>query len=303
MKVSKALKYMAFTGGILCAVKGLDDRLETTHYIIESPKIPKEFDGFRIVHVSDFHASSVPGLVEEVRNEDPDIIVSTGDLVHDRGSYEPGIRLINRLMAIAPVYTVTGNHDLRRADYKKFQRELDDSGAVTLHDETILLTHGGAEIALSGIEDPFSEDGKKVEQTVRASLGKLCDFDGYHIVLFHRANHMDLLKNCGFDLVLSGHMHGGQIRLPNGRGVCSPKSSWGSGAPMLFPKYFAGHYKHRGTDMIVNRGIGNPMIVPRIFNRPELTVVILQRTDTPESGGADRRKNRGAAAYDEAAEA
>lgn len=279
MKVSKVLKGMVFTGGILCAVKGLDDRLETTHYIIESPKIPEEFDGFRIVQVSDFHASSVPGIIDEVRDEDPDIIVSTGDLVHDRGPYEPGIRLIQRLMAIAPVYTVTGNHDLRRADYKRFQRDLDKTGAVTLHDQTVILTNDGAEIALSGIEDPFSEDGKTIEQNINASISKLSDTDLYHIVLFHRANHMDLLKKQGFDLVLSGHMHGGQIRLPNGRGICAPKSSWGSGAPMLFPKYFAGHYRYHKTDMIVNRGIGNPMIIPRIFNRPELTVVILKHKD------------------------
>lgn len=279
MKVSKVLKGMVFTGGILCAVKGLDDRLETTHYIIESPKIPEEFDGFRIVQVSDFHASSVPGIIDEVRDEDPDIIVSTGDLVHDRGPYEPGIRLIQRLMAIAPVYTVTGNHDLRRADYKRFQRDLDKTGAMTLHDQTVILTNDGAEIALSGIEDPFSEDGKTIEQNINASISKLSDTDLYHIVLFHRANHMDLLKNRGFDLVLSGHMHGGQIRLPNGRGICAPKSSWGSGAPMLFPKYFAGHYRYQKTDMIVNRGIGNPMIIPRIFNRPELTVVILKHKD------------------------
>lgn len=279
MKVSKVLKGMVFTGGILCAVKGLDDRLETTHYIIESPKIPEEFDGFRIVQVSDFHASSVPGIIDEVRDEDPDIIVSTGDLVHDRGPYEPGIRLIQRLMAIAPVYTVTGNHDLRRADYKRFQRDLDKTGAVTLHDQTVILTNDGAEIALSGIEDPFSEDGKTIEQNINASISKLSNTDLYHIVLFHRANHMDLLKKQGFDLVLSGHMHGGQIRLPNGRGICAPKSSWGSGAPMLFPKYFAGHYRYHKTDMIVNRGIGNPMIIPRIFNRPELTVVILKHKD------------------------
>ena len=279
MKVSKVLKGMVFTGGILCAVKGLDDRLETTHYIIESPKIPEEFDGFRIVQVSDFHASSVPGIIDEVRDEDPDIIVSTGDLVHDRGPYEPGIRLIQRLMAIAPVYTVTGNHDLRRADYKRFQRDLDKTGAMTLHDQTVILTNDGAEIVLSGIEDPFSEDGKTIEQNINASISKLSDTDLYHIVLFHRANHMDLLKNRGFDLVLSGHMHGGQIRLPNGRGICAPKSSWGSGAPMLFPKYFAGHYRYQKTDMIVNRGTGNPMIIPRIFNRPELTVVILKHKD------------------------
>ena len=87
MKFSKLLKGAAITGAALLAAKGLDDRLETTHYIIRTPKIPKEFDGFRIVQLSDFHASTIPGIIEEVKSEAPDIIVSTGDLVHDRGSY------------------------------------------------------------------------------------------------------------------------------------------------------------------------------------------------------------------------
>lgn len=277
MKVSKFLKSAALTGGLIYALKGMDDRLETTHYVIESEEIPEEFDGFRIVQFSDLHASIVPGIASEISMEAPDIIVSTGDLVHHRGSYEPGIRLCRELVKTAPVYAVTGNHDLRRGDYKKFQDALDETGVKTLHDETVILKRDGAKIALSGIEDPFSEDGRTIEHNVNDSISRLDKFDGYHIVLFHRANHMDLLKNHGFDLVLSGHMHGGQIRLPNGRGVCAPKSSWGNGSSMLFPKYFAGYYTHMKTNMIVNRGIGNPMIIPRLFNRPEITVVILKK--------------------------
>ncbi|MCH5212558.1 MAG: metallophosphoesterase [Oscillospiraceae bacterium] len=276
MKFSRLLKGAALTGGILFAVKGLDDRLETTHYIIESDKIPEGFDGFRIVQVSDLHASVVPGITEEIRGETPDIIVMTGDLVHDRGSYDPGILLSERLMQIAPVYNVTGNHDLYRTDYTKYQNELDNTGVITLHDQSVTIMRNASEITLSGIEDPFSEDGNTIEQNIRTSIKTLPETDNYHILLFHRANHMDLLKNNGFDLVLSGHMHGGQIRLPNGRGVCAPKSSWGSDSPLLFPKYFGGHYRYKNMDMIVNRGIGNPMIVPRLFNRPELTVIILK---------------------------
>ena len=279
MKFSKLLKGAAITGAALLAAKGLDDRLETTHYIIRSPKIPKEFDGFRIVQISDFHASAIPGIIEEVKSEAPDIIVSTGDLVHDRGSYEPGIRLSERLAAIAPTYGVTGNHDLRRADYDRFQSDLDKTGMITLRDQSVLLERGGAAVTLTGIDDPFSDDGNTIRENVAASIAKIQTTENYHIVLFHRANHMDLLKNHGFDLVLSGHMHGGQIRLPNGRGVCAPKSSWSSGSPMLFPKYFAGHYRYKDMNMIVNRGIGNPMIVPRLFNRPELTVVILKHKE------------------------
>lgn len=279
MKFSTILKGAAITGAAMLAAKGLDDRLETTHYIISSGKIPLGFDGFRIAHISDFHASVVPGLIDEIRGEAPDVIVSTGDMAHDRGSYESCIILAERLVRIAPAYSVTGNHDLRRADYKKFQKDLDDTGMITLHDESICLARSSAKITLSGIDDPFSEDGNTIRQNIYGSLRRLAPAENYHILLFHRANHMDLLRSRGFDLILSGHMHGGQIRLPNGRGVCAPKSSWGSGSPMLFPKYVAGHYRYKDMDMIVNRGIGNPMIIPRLFNRPELTMIILKHKE------------------------
>lgn len=276
MKLAKLFKGAVVTGGALLVAKGLDNRLETTHYTIASDKIPAEFDGFRIVQISDLHASAVPGLIAEVKNESPDIIVLTGDLVHDRGSFEPGTMLARKLALVSDVYFVTGNHDLKRADYVKFQEALDKTSTVTLHNESVTIEKNGKEITLSGIEDPFSETGTNVTESILNSVNKIEKTDNYHIALFHRANHMDLLCNKGFDLIISGHMHGGQVRLPNGRGVCSPRSSWGSGSPMLFPKYFAGHYTKDGTDMIVSRGIGNPMIIPRLFNRPELTVIILK---------------------------
>ena len=89
--MKKLLKTAALTGGILFAVKGLDNRIEVTHYDISSPKIPEGFDGYKILQISDYHADSVPGLIEEIEHESPDIIVSTGDLVHDTGSYTPGV--------------------------------------------------------------------------------------------------------------------------------------------------------------------------------------------------------------------
>ncbi len=276
MKISKALKGAAIVGAVLVAAKGLDDRLETTHYVISSPKIPKAFDGFRIVQVSDIHASVIPGMTDEIRGEAPDIIVSTGDLVHDRGTYEPGITFARRLCDIAPTYAVTGNHDVRRSDYRQFQHDLDLTGVRTLHDESITLSKNGADITLSGIDDPFSHDGERTSDKILASASKIAMPDNYHILLFHRANNMGLLKRKGFDLILSGHMHGGQMRLPNGVGICTPKSSWSGNSPLLFPKYTGGHYRHHDTHMIVNRGTGNTMIIPRFFNRPEVTVIILK---------------------------
>lgn len=277
--MKKLVKTLAVAGGILCIVKGLDDRLETTHYIMESPKIPEEFNGFRILQFSDLHADSIPGLVDEIRNESPDIIVSTGDLVHDRGSYAQGVRICRRLAQIAPIYAVSGNHDLWRADYAEMEKELSDAGVRTLHSERVELRKNGAAIGLCGIDDPFSRDNARIKKTIQRELKKLPRYNGYDILLFHRANLMDLLKNHGFDLILSGHMHGGQFRFPlGGRGVISPKSSW-NGSKLFFPKYFAGHYNSQKTQMIVNRGVGNPMIIPRLFNRPEITVVTLRHSD------------------------
>lgn len=273
--MKKLLKTAIFAGGILCVVKGLDNRLEVTHYEIENENIPPAFDGFKILQISDYHCDSVPGLIDEITREEPDIIVSTGDMVHDRGSYIPGVRLCEHLTEVAPVYAVTGNHDLWRGDYGEFEKALSQTGVRTLHDERVILRRGGSEISLSGIDDPFSMNSSAIADNIQASLTKLGTYSGFDILLFHRANLFDQLKHRGFNLILSGHMHGGQFRLPSGQGVVSPKSSWASKSPMFFPRYVGGLYKSHRTDMIVNRGVGNPMVLPRLFNRPELTVVTL----------------------------
>lgn len=274
--MKKFLKAAALTGGALCMIKGLDNRLEITHYDIDSNKIPESFDGFKILQVSDYHCDGPVGLVEAIAHEKPDIIVSTGDMIHDKGSYMPGVRLCEHLTDIAPVYSVTGNHDVWRSDYLEFERELDTLGVRTLHDERVILKRGDGEISLSGIDDPFALNASRIAENVQSSLSKFSRYDGFDILLFHRANLFSQLKHHGFDLILSGHMHGGQFRLPTGQGVVSPKSSWAAKSPMFFPKYVGGHYKGAHTEMIVNRGIGNPMIIPRIFNRPEITVINLK---------------------------
>ena len=277
--MKKTIKALAIAGGVLCAVKGFDNRIEVSDYNIQSPKIGKGFNGFRILQISDYHSDNLPGLVDEIKSLKPDIIVSTGDLVHDKGSYKPGIRLMERLVKIAPVYAVTGNHDVWRMDYSELEKDLCKIGVKTLHDESVFLRCGDDEIRLSGIDDPAAVDKSGIEENLEESISAIPKYDGYTILLFHRANLMDILKHHGFDLILSGHMHGGQFRLPWGTGVCAPKSSWGSNSKALFPKYFAGLYESHGTKMIVNRGLGNPMIIPRLFNRPEITMIELNHSE------------------------
>ncbi len=275
----RILRNAALIGGVACIIKGLDTRLEVTHLNVTSSRIPDEFDGFVIVHISDYHCDTVPGLLEAIRCESPDVILTTGDMADDEGSYTPSVRLFKHLLQIAPTFAVTGNHDLWRSDYDKYERELDSLGVLTLRNKTTYIEKNGALIALSGIDDPFTRNGQTMTERVENSLSELnIDTNMYNILLFHRANMLDLLKDRGFDLILSGHMHGGQFRLPvSGQGMLAPKSGWGSNSPMLFPKYFGGRYEHKDTTMIVNRGLGNPMIIPRLFNRPEVTVIKLTK--------------------------
>lgn len=276
MKLKTITKFL-IVGGALCAIKGLDNRLEVTNYTIKSSKLPKNFNGFKIAQISDYHCDSIPGLESQIANESPDIIVCTGDMADDKGSYRPAVNLISRLADTAPVYMVTGNHDMWRSDYTEFLHECEYEGARYLHNDRIELEKDGDYIALSGIDDPFVRDKVKMVQAIKKSLSQLSYYDGYEILLFHRANMLDECRNKGFDLILSGHMHGGQIRLPlSNNGVCAPSSSMLSGSSMFFPKYSGGLYDDGKTKMIVNRGLGNPMVIPRLFNRPEITMITLE---------------------------
>lgn len=259
--------------------QGLDKRLEITNYIVQSNKIPAEFNGFKIAQISDYHSDSVPGVTDAIRDIKPNLIVSTGDLADDDGSYLPALHLCERIAAIAPVYAVTGNHDVWRGDYGDFERDIENAGVKTLHNERVILESGGGNISLSGIDDPFTLNSARACETVRNNLSKIRRYDGYDILLFHRANLFDSVKDQGFDLILAGHMHGGQIRLPSGRGFVSPKSGWTGKRSVFFPKYSGGRYTSDSSEMLVSRGIGNPMLIPRLFNRPELTVVTLQHAE------------------------
>lgn len=274
--MNKFLKAGLFVLGGAVAAKGLDNRLEITHYSIKSPKIPDSFNGFKIVQISDVHSDDIPGLVSEIQSEAPDIIVSTGDIVHHTGDYSSAARLCEKLMRIAPVYTVTGNHDVWRGDYNDMEDELDALGVKTLHNELIELNRGPRHIALYGIDDPFSVTKTGINAFLTEALEKMPDYDGFSILLFHRANWLDYFADYKFDLIISGHMHGGQVRMPVFGGLVSPRSNWTNTRSMLFPKYTGGIFEKKGVKMIVSRGLGNPMRVPRLFNRPELVVITLK---------------------------
>ncbi len=272
----KKINMLLLAGAALVVAKGLDNRLEVTHYTVNSPKIPKEFDNFRISLIADFHCDTTAGLTDAIRGEHPDIICAAGDMTHDDRSYLPYTNLLKGLLDIAPVYMISGNHDVWRSDYKELVSACKNMGANFLQNERSFIKRGDAQIGICGIEDPFSVTAEGIRQNISDALSQVTGYEGFDVLMFHRANLLDMLVNHGFDLILSGHMHGGQVRIPGIGGLVCPKTNLNDKTRILFPKYFGGEYEKDGTKMIVTRGIGNPTIIPRLYNRPEICTIVLK---------------------------
>lgn len=273
----KLLSKVLIAASAVIAVKGLDNRLEISRYVVNSDKLPDEFDGFKILQLSDFHCDTTAGLSEAVRNEQPDIICMTGDMTHDIGSCEPFLYLLKQINDIAPIYLISGNHDVWRNDYQKLIEKCRTCGAIVLQDEMRTVTRGNAAIGIAGIEDPSSVNHDTILKKINNALSNIHPIEGFNMLLFHRANLLDMFADTEFDLILSGHMHGGQFRIPGIGGVVSPKTNIYDNGRIFFPKYFGGEYTLNNIKMIVSRGIGNPTILPRFFNRPEICTITLKK--------------------------
>lgn len=247
----------------------------TTSYItIEDSKIPAEFDHFKMAQVSDLHNQPWGDrLVERLQAEKPDIIVITGDLVDSsHPDFEIASDFLSAAQKIAPVYYVTGNHEAWLGRESQLQKIVMDADVHQMDDTSEWLTKGTAKINLVGIQDPdFTEravfDGVQ-EAMMETKLDQLLRQDSYNVVLCHRPEFFDTYVNAQANLVLTGHAHGGQVRIPLIGGLVAPNQG-------LFPEYTQGVYSRDGTNMVVSRGLGNSVIPVRINNMPELVVITL----------------------------
>lgn len=252
--------------------------ITTTYINYSNTKIPHEFDGYRIVHISDLHnkqfGKNQERLLKKIRAISPDIIVVTGDLI-DRRKYDLATAMIfiEGAMKIAPVYYVSGNHEAWSGDYENISRKLLSCGVQILDDNKVKLIKGRAEIEILGLSDPDFLTSSYMDGTnsskLEEHLMRLSDDSVFQILLSHRPELFDLYANENIDLIFSGHAHGGQFRIPFVGGLIAPDQG-------LFPKYTSGAYTQNQSTLIVSRGLGNSIIPIRIFNRPEIVVVTLQ---------------------------
>lgn len=250
--------------------------VETSRFTVTSKDLSKSFDKFSIAQISDLHNAEYgknnEKLIDILKTESPNIIAITGDLIDsNHTNLEVALSFVQQAVKIAPCYYVTGNHEAWLGlQYEELKTSLKNAGVIVLEDEAIELNYGDACIQLIGLNDPdFSErDSFLSESILETKLSQMNISDGFTILLSHRPEHFNVYKNKNIDLVLSGHAHGGQFRLPFLGGVIAPDQG-------LFPKYDAGTYTENGTTMIVSRGVGNSIIPVRINNRPEIVIIEL----------------------------
>ena len=253
--------------------------LELNTYTIKSEKLPENFSGYRIAHVSDLHNAEMGNdnekLLDMLREAEPDIIAITGDLIDSRNTnIDIALQFVAEAVKIAPCYYVTGNHEARVSEYDELKTDMMELGVVVLENERIEFENNGETIALLGVEDPsFQVDYLlgDAESVIKNKLQTLMNEDDtYTVLLSHRPELFDTYVESGVDLVLSGHAHGGQFRLPFVGGLVAPNQGF-------FPKYDAGLYTFNSTNMIVSRGIGNSIFPFRFNNRPEVVLVELSK--------------------------
>lgn len=251
--------------------------LELNTYTITSDKLPAAFDGYRIAHVSDLHNAEMgkdnEKLLAMLRETEPDMIAITGDLIDSRKTdIEIALHFVRKAMEIAPCYYVTGNHEARVAAYNELKAGMEAAGVIVLEDVRTEISMEGETITLIGVSDPSYQtdylfgDSETVMNTKLEELHT--ENDGFTILLSHRPELFDTYVTSDMDLVLSGHAHGGQFRLPFIGGLVAPNQG-------LFPQYDAGLYTGENTNMLVSRGIGNSLLPFRINNRPEVILVEL----------------------------
>ena len=251
--------------------------LTVTHFTVRSSKISEPF---RIVLVSDLHEHQFgrdnEKLAEKIREQSPDLIVIDGDMINgDSENADTAVELVRALKETAPVYYSFGNHEYSymEAGHEDLTEELEAAGAVVLNYQSIDIDVKGNQIRLGGLYEYGFETGMQSEEENERAIPYLeeyADTDRYLIMCAHRPESFypwDMADQWGIDLVLSGHLHGGQVIIPGVGGLYNSLDGF-------FPKFDYGQYKLGDSDMVITRGLGsNPKMLPRFNNPPEIAVV------------------------------
>ena len=248
--------------------------LQTTETALVSPALPPAFDGLRIVELADLHGRvfgrGSRRLLAAVRRAEPDLICIDGDLFDEHTDLAMLPPLLRGLCAIAPVYYVTGNHEWRVPGLRGILAQMRACGVTVLQDDWRVLRRGVDALIVAGTDDPCGPAERKTPAELIADIRAEAGEAAFLLLLTHRNDQLPQWSALGVQAVLAGHCHGGVVRLPFVGGLFGTDRR-------LFPAWDAGLYRQGETVLYVSRGLGYTNVHFRLFNRPEVAVIVLRR--------------------------
>ena len=248
--------------------------LQTTETTLVSPALPPAFDGLRIVELADLHGRvfgrGSRRLLAAGRRAGPDLICIDGDLFDEHTDLAMLPPLLRGLCAIAPVYYVTGNHEWRVPGLRGILAQMRACGVTVLQDDWRVLRRGEDALIVAGTDDPCGPAERKTPAELIADIRAEAGEAAFLLLLTHRNDQLPQWSALGVQAVLAGHCHGGVVRLPFVGGLFGTDRR-------LFPAWDAGLYRQGETALYVSRGLGYTNVHFRLFNRPEVAVIVLRR--------------------------
>ena len=262
--------------------------LEVTKYVVENKKVPKEFDGYNIVQISDLHSKlfgeNNKKLIQKIKSLNPDIVVVTGDLIDgENNNYNVALDFMKEISKLYRVYYIIGNHEQKslikkyKDEYKDYFNKLHQMDFINLDNNKVEIVKGNSNINLYGLTVPYScykylfdnQETTSIDiNFLEEKLGKV-DREQFNILLAHTPFYFDEYEKWGADLTLCGHVHGGIVRLPLVGGLLSPDRKF-------FPKYDLGEYIKNKSTMIVSKGLGGSKVLIRVNCKPEIVNIKLK---------------------------
>jgi predicted MPP superfamily phosphohydrolase len=266
---------------IIVVINYYNRHLIITNYKINDPRWPAALNSWRLVQLSDIHnqATEGPGnnqIISSVQKLQPDIITITGDLFDgDRTNIPNNLQLVKELTSIAPVYMVLGNHEFANDDYIKLIQLVEEAGAQVMRNELVTINDPGAPITIIGLDDPaawgWPLSYKAQEQLTAKTLNKIMALPEFNstsprLILAHRPELWPQYLLADPLVILSGHTHGGQIRLPLIGAIYVPNQP-------LLAQYDEGIFTKANSYLIISRGLGNSFINCRFDNYPQIVTI------------------------------
>lgn len=254
------------------------------HYQIKTSKFKEHRKEQKIIFLSDLHnreyGKNNKRLIKAIKKEQPDLILVTGDmLIGKRGcSFAKAAAFMKRLPQVAPVYYANGNHEQRLHVYedwygdmyRDYKKELENAGVTFLVNESCERWWHGIPEKIYGIEVPMECYARRKAHRLQENelidrVGKT-EEENYNIVLAHNPADAEVYREWGADLILSGHLHGGIVRIPFLGGLIDPQAG-------LFPRYSGNCYQEGETTIVVSKGLGTHTVNIRLLNPAELIVL------------------------------